>query len=76
LNSIQEKVLELNTQFYLTRTPLVSSIVVTVNGATVSQDATNGWTYNSTANSIVFHGTAIPAANASIAVNFDPTSVL
>jgi hypothetical protein len=75
LDAIQKQIIELSTQFRLSRLPVVSSIVVTVNGVVVAQDATNGWTYNSTVNSIVFHGTAIPAQGASINVAFDPQTV-
>lgn len=75
LEAIQEHILELGTQFYLARTPEVSTITVVVNGVSVPNDPTNGWTYNSTANSIVFHGTAIPAAGASISINFQPASL-
>jgi hypothetical protein len=48
---------------------------VAINGVSISQDSTNGWTYNSAANSIVFHGSAIPTQGDSIDVNFDPASV-
>lgn len=75
LTEIQKKIIELGTQFYLTGSPVVSSIAVVVNGTSIPQDSINGWTYNSAANSIVFHGGAIPPAGASIGVTFDPTSL-
>jgi hypothetical protein len=75
LNAIQNQIAELSTQFFLTQTPNVSSIVVHVNSILISQDATNGWTYNSTANSIVFHGTAIPPQGAVINIDFIPQSL-
>lgn len=75
LQNIQQKILELSTQFPLNRTPVISSIVVIVNGQTIPQDPTNGWTYISTANAIQFHGTAIPPQGASISVSFDPATV-
>lgn len=74
LNLISDKILQLSTQFTLSRVPQVATIVVTVNGSTVPQDATNGWTYNSAANSIVFHGSAIPPQGSSINVDFQPVS--
>ncbi len=74
LTQIQQKILELSTQFVLNRVPVQSSIVVTVGGAVVPNDPANGWTYNSTANSIVFHGTAVPASGASISIVFDPVA--
>jgi hypothetical protein len=75
LDAIQSRILELGTQFYLSATPVVSSIVVIVNNVVVPQDPTNGWSYNSTANSVVFHGTAIPTAGADINVTFDPAKL-
>lgn len=75
LNEIQTRISELSTQFYLSRRPDPSSIVVRVNGVVVLQSAVNGWTYNATANSIVFHGTAIPAQGAAIQVDFDPIEI-
>jgi hypothetical protein len=75
LDAIQQQIIELGTQFYLSRTPIVSTITVDVNSVSVPEDATNGWTYSSTANSIIFHGAAIPSAGATIAVNFQPTGL-
>jgi hypothetical protein len=75
LLAIQQNILELSTKFQLDRKPIVSSIRVTVNGASVPQDATNGWTYDATTNSIIFHGTALPAQGSSVGVYFDPTTV-
>ncbi len=75
LTKIQENILELSSQFFLQRTPILASITVVVNGASISQDVVNGWTYNSTANSIVFHGSSIPPQGANIAINFDPTTI-
>ncbi len=75
LQAIQENLIELSTQFYLSRTPVVSTITVVVNGVSVPNNATNGWTYNSAANSIVFHGSAVPAAGASISINFQPANL-
>jgi hypothetical protein len=57
--------------YALSRTPLSSSLVVKVNGSTVSQDATNGWQYNASSKTIVFSGTAWPSAGSSITVTYD-----
>ncbi len=75
LNTIQEKILELSTEFYLQRAPNVNSITVSVNAVSISQDPVNGWTYDSVNNGIIFHGGAIPPSGADIAVNFDPTTI-
>lgn len=74
LTLIETKILELSTQFYLTRVPDPTTIVIHVNGATVNPDATNGWTYQPSANSIIFHGSAIPPQGAQINVDFQPLS--
>lgn len=75
LVQMQNLISELSTQFYLTQVPVVNTIVVLVNGNLIGNDAVNGWTYNSTANSIVFHGSSIPAQGASINVDFIPQSL-
>lgn len=72
LAAIQNHILELGTQFYLDAPPIPESIRVRVNNILVNQSATDGWTYNAIANSVVFHGDAIPASGANINVTFDP----
>jgi hypothetical protein len=75
LADISTKLIELATTFYLNRVPNPDSIVVIVNGAQVSSDPVNGYQYDATANSISFHGTAIPGPGAAISVAFDPLSL-
>ena len=75
LQEIQQHIMELSTQFYLSAKPVEASIQVSVNGVNVPMDASNGWTYNAAANSIIFHGTSVPASGASVSVNFDPESL-
>ncbi|PIU01072.1 MAG: hypothetical protein COT74_00785 [Bdellovibrionales bacterium CG10_big_fil_rev_8_21_14_0_10_45_34] len=72
LNAIQNRIAELSTQFYLSREPRQESIVVAVDGTPVPRDLLNGWSYSSESNSIVFHGSYIPAQDSIIKVNFDP----
>lgn len=69
-----EKIATLSSQFYLQRTPIESSIVIHVDSVLIPNDPTNGWTYDSVANSILFHGDAIPQQGAIISVDFDPAS--
>lgn len=57
-------------KFSLTHTPISSSISVTVDGASVAGSTNNGWSYNQSANSITFHGTALPAAGAAVLVSY------
>lgn len=72
LTNVRSRIFERLTEFALDRLPVVSSIKVVVNGVVVPNSETNGWSYRASANSIRFHGTAIPAAGARIAVTFDP----
>jgi len=73
--SISSQIAMLSTQFRLDRIPIPSSITVKIGGVSVPEDSTNGWTYDSTANSIFFHGDATPAQGAVIDVNYDPVSL-
>ncbi|MGZ3690120.1 MAG: hypothetical protein ACXVAX_01370 [Pseudobdellovibrio sp.] len=64
---------QLQAQFQLTRTPVVSSIRVIIDGVLVPQDATNGWSYDSTTNIISVKGSYSPKSGASVTINFDPS---
>jgi hypothetical protein len=81
LLSLADHIIQLSTQFYLNRIPNPATIEVRVNGALVPEAATNpaedgGWSYDATANSIVFQGSLyIPAQGSSIVVTFDPISL-
>lgn len=76
LDLISQNILENSTEFFLDREPNVSTIVVRVDGVLINNSATNGWTYNATSNSIVFHGGAIPAQGSEILIDFDPATIL
>lgn len=73
---IQQRIVELTTQFKLDRLPKVETIVVQVDGNLVPNDSTNGWTYSSDSNAIIFHGNAVPSASANLRVTYDPKSFL
>jgi hypothetical protein len=77
LSQIAEQIVELSTRFRLSREPIVSSIDVKVNGVSIPQNPTNGWTYETEAGFyfIVFHGSAVPAQGSIIQVDFDPVSL-
>ncbi|MCB0421486.1 MAG: VWA domain-containing protein [Bdellovibrionales bacterium] len=80
LDVVSENILSLATQFYLSRIPIVESIVVKLDGQIIPNTATNpgpltgGWEYVSETNSVVFKGDYIPQAGAQIQVDFDPVS--
>ena len=58
-------------EFALAEEPSSLSLLsVEVGGASVNNDSIDGWTYRSDANSIVFHGSAIPGPGESVRVNY------
>ncbi len=73
LSLVSKEIIELGTQFRLSGLPDPQTIKVLVNNAVVPQDAENGWTFNEVANSIIFHGTAVPPNGANIRVEYVPT---
>lgn len=74
LEQIQQRIAELSTQFTLNREPIPSSIQVWVNGSSIPNSATNGWTYIAASNAVMFHGAAVPPQGATINVAFDPVA--
>lgn len=72
LTNVRSRVLEVLTEFPLDRDPIVSTIRVFVDGVEIPNSTVNGWSYRESANSIRFHGTAIPKAGSRIKVDFDP----
>lgn len=75
LELISDSIIQLSAVFKLSREPQVDTIKVTVNGVTINQDATNGWTYNASDLTITFHGSSVPGANANIQIDFYPKSI-
>lgn len=75
LSNIRVRIVSILTEFVLDRKPIVSSITVAVDGKTIAQDATNGWTYDSTRNSVRFHGTSIPGDTSTVTIDFLPAEV-
>lgn len=78
LQGLSERILELATRFSLSRAPVISSIVVTIDGQSVPPAAgsvAGGWSYDSASNSILFSGQYIPGSGAVINVSFQPSSL-
>ncbi|MBX2989179.1 MAG: VWA domain-containing protein [Bdellovibrionaceae bacterium] len=75
LQMISDKIMELSTVFKLDREPHPSTIQVIVDGVTVPNSATNGWTYDAANWSISFHGNAVPNSGSDVRIYFDPKSV-
>lgn len=72
ISNIQARILEIVTEYYLGKKPVEETIVVKVNGQTVANDPVNGWTYDPVKISVKFHGSAVPAADAAVSVDFKP----
>ena len=76
---LSANILQLTTQFFLDRAPVISSIEVIVNGQVVQQatdSVYDGWVYIEETNSIIFQGEALPEAGSNIIVNFDPKNLV
>lgn len=74
LKLIQDMILSASSVFQLGREPIPATIRVIVNGQSVVQNSTNGWSYNAISNQIAFHGSAIPDAGAQVTISFDPAA--
>lgn len=59
-----------SSSYTLNNSPISSSISITVNGTAVSESSTDGWTYDLTSNSIVFHGSSIPAQGDTVMITY------
>ena len=70
LVDIGSDIVELTNSFKLQNVPIISSIVVKVNGNEIVEDEDNGWKYDDSTGSVVFTGTAIPQAGASISITY------
>lgn len=75
LTLISDTIIQLSSSFKLNREPIPSTIVVKVNGSVISPDAINGWTYDASNWTVTFHGNAVPPANASVSIAFDPKTI-
>ncbi|MFZ4404689.1 MAG: hypothetical protein ACOYOK_11360 [Pseudobdellovibrionaceae bacterium] len=72
VSNIRLRILQILTDFRLSSKPLLSSVRVKINGKVIPQSQTDGWYYIESLNVIRFYGTAVPAADAVIAVDFTP----
>lgn len=70
--NIRARIVQILTDFPLKSKPIVDTLQVYVNGQLVPQNTTNGWAYIEATNVIRFYGSAVPAADAGIRVDFTP----
>lgn len=54
----------------LTGEPEPSTLQITVDGTAVPPDPTNGYTYRATSNSVIFHGSALPAPGTDVTISY------
>ncbi|WP_374029156.1 hypothetical protein [Bdellovibrio bacteriovorus] len=72
VTNIRSRIYQILTDFKLSKIPVIESISVTINGQAVPRSSINGWDYIEARNVIRFYGSAVPAADASIKVDFKP----
>ena len=72
IKNIKARIIQVLTDFKLSRKPDVNSIRVFANGVAVPKSNLNGWDYLPVENLIRFYGTWIPAADVAIKINFNP----
>jgi len=69
-NASSSVVLRYQPKYILSNKPNPSSISVVVDGASVSESSSNGWTYSAGENRIVFHGSSVPAHESEVKVSY------
>lgn len=78
VSNIKSRIIDVVTAYHLKNSPDKASIVVTVAGNRIQESAVNGWTLeqeiigSKVEYFIKFHGTAIPAADQKVIVDFTP----
>jgi hypothetical protein len=77
VSNIRQRIVEVLTEFPLSRKPLVETIVVKVNGNLIPQNNDNGWEYIEEGYRIRLHGTAVPASSSDkISIDFKPAEAM
>lgn len=75
LSEISRSIVKLASSFKLDREPIVSTILVKVNGLVIANEPVNGWTYNPTNRTISFNGSSVPSEGDQVSITFDPTTL-
>lgn len=75
LDLISNNIIQLSSVFKLTREPVESTINISINGVKINVDPVNGYTYDPANLTITFHGTSVPAANASVKIDYYPAGL-
>lgn len=72
VGNIRARIYQILTDFKLSKLPVIESITVTINGNTIPRSNVNGWDYIESLNVVRFYGSAVPSADSSIKVDFNP----
>lgn len=72
VTNVRARIYQILTDFKLSKKPVIESITVTINGVSIPRSNVNGWDYVAATNAVRFYGSAVPAADASIKVDFKP----
>lgn len=72
LRLLSSQIVKLTTQFNLAKTPLLETLVVKINGSVIPRNAPGGYTYDATANSVVFEEASAPPTGAIVTVDYIP----
>jgi hypothetical protein len=72
VDNVRKRIVEVLTDYYLSRRPKVETIVVKKNGVVVPKSTTDGWDYIQDKNLIRFYGNSVPSADETITVDFSP----
>lgn len=75
MSGIADSIVEKSTGFVLSRQPVLSSLVVTIDGVVVPMDPVNGWTYDEATLVLSFHGSYVPNQDSIVEVAFDPAGL-
>lgn len=73
-SNIRARIAQIITDYKLSSIPNLATVRVTLNGANVPRSNVDGWDYLADRNVIRFYGSAIPAADADIRIEFTPAS--
>lgn len=72
LSNIKARLFHIITDFRLSKKPIVESIIVKINDKVVSRSNVDGWDYVESINAVRFYGSAVPAADDKIVIDFKP----
>lgn len=73
VKNIRARIYEIITDYKLSKKPIVETIRVRLGGVEIPRSQVDGWDYIEATNVVRFYGSAVPAADVSISVDFKPS---